>query len=508
MGKSKNNYNDLYIPHDGVGTGHLTIAGKDTLLKLLNSQPFENTDEEFRDHHGLLNNGSKASLLECVRMGSTNYRWDERAQHETSLFPHYVLIGESFIKSGEARIQAIHYHFENVNCLVNGYKMFGTIRPEREEFRKLLETDYKRREKIAQKHDWGIQRFEPEIGDHPILLYFSGLWEIVKCSAQIGSVTLTNRTSHAMGSSKGVGIDNEITVSLEFVVPATVAKAFASLSTLHSFFELCLGRRQRYLWIEAELVREEKVETDDQIASRLEVYWSYCNEQVSGETGPTQYGDVLLDPGAQKEEFAKVLSGWLDSASSMGDARSRCASTFHSGSYGVDRIVGAANMFDLLPDTHIPSKITPDKQTRDAVKESRKRFKALPDSFARQSMLSALGRVGTASLRDKICHRADILTMADSERFAELHLPCSQAVLSRNHFVHGSEAGFNYREEFTAFAFLTDTLEFVFAASDLIELGWDYNSWREKGSSLSHSFGSYVVNYEENLRMLKKLLHA
>lgn len=507
MGNSWNNYNDLYIPRDGVGTGHLTIVGKDTLLKLLNSQPLEDTNEEFRDHHGLLKDGSKVSLLECIRMGATNYRLDERAQYETRFFPHYVLIGESFINSGEAAIQAIHYHFENVHCLVNGYRTFGTLHPEREEFRKILEADHQRREKIAQEHDWGKPKFEPEIGDHPILLYFNGLREIVKCSAQIGSVTLTNRTLYEMGSSKGIGIDNEITVSLEFAAPKTVEEAFTSLSTLHSFFELCLGRHQRYLWIEAQLVKE-KVETDDPIARSLEVYWSHCNTRVSGETDPTHYGDVLLGPGVQKEEFAKVLSGWLDSAPSVGKARSRFASTFHSDTYGIDRIVGAANMFDLLTDTHAPSKKESDKRTRDAVEESRKRFKALPDSFARQSMLSALGRVGTASLRDKICHRADILTNADSKRFAELHLPCSQAVLCRNHYVHGSEAAFNYSEEFKAFVFLTDTLEFVFAVSDLIELGWDYNSWFEKRPWSSHSFGSYMVNYERNLQMLKQLLNA
>ena len=505
MGKSKNNYNDLYIPRDGVGVGHLTIAGKDTLLKLLNSKPLEDTDEEFRDYHGLLKDGSKVSLLECVETGSTDYRLGESAQCETRFFPHYVLIGESFINSGETGIQAIHYHFENVDCLVNGYRMFGTIHPGREEFRKILEADHQRCEKVAQEHDRGKLKFEPEIGDHPVLLYFSGLREIVKCGAQIGSVTMTNRTSHGFGSSKGVDISNEITASLEFVSPTTATKAFASLNTLHSFFELCLGRHQRYLWIEVELVRE-KAETDDRIAPCLEGYWSYCNERVSGETAPTR--DILLEPGTQKAEFEKVLSGWLDSAPNVGDARGRFASTFHSDSYSVDRIVGAANMFDLLPDTHVPSKKEPDVRTRDMVEKSREQFKALPDSSARQSMLSALGRVGTASLRDKIYHRAGILTKADPKRFAELQLPCNQAVLCRNHYVHGSEAAFNYREESKSFAFLTDTLEFVFAASDLIELGWDYISWCKNGSSLSHNFGSYIVNYEGNLRMLKQLLNA
>ena len=512
MGNSWNNYDDLYIPHDGVGTGHLTIAGKDTLLKLLNSQRLEDIDEEdtdeaSRDHHGLLKDGSKVSLLECIRKGSTHYRSDERARSETRLFPHYVLIGESFITSGEAAIQAIHYHFENVHCLVRGYRTFGTIRPGSEEFRKILEADHQRREKIAQEHDRGKPKFEPEIGDHPILLYFNGLWEIVKCSAQIGSVTLTNRTSYEMGSSKGIGIDNEITVRLEFAAPKTVEEAFTSLSTLHSFFELCLGRHQRYLWIETTVVRE-KVETDDPIARSLTVYWSHCNTRVSGATDPTHYSDVLIDPGVQKEEFAKVLPGWLDSAPRVGKARSRFASTFCSDYYGIDRIVGAANMFDLLPDSHVPSKKELDEQTREAVEDSRERFKALPDSFARESMLSALGRVGTASLRDKICHRADMLTNLHPENFADLSLPCSQAVICRNHYVHGSEAAFNYTEKFGAFAFLTDTLEFVFAASDLIELGWDSKSWFEKRPWSSHIFGSYVVNYKENLQILKQLLNA
>ena len=89
-----------------------------------------------------------------------------------------------------------------------------------------------------------------------------------------------------------------------------------------------------------------------------------------------------------------------------------------------------------------------------------------------------------------------------------MRFPCTQAVLCRNHFVHGSEEAFDYWEEAGAFAFLADTLEFVFAASDLIELGWDYTSWREKGSTLSHRFGAYVDAYNMNLRMLKELING
>ena len=507
MNNSKANYNDVYVPRDGVGVGRLAIAGKNTELALSTSNASESVSTDIRDHHGTLNDGSKVSLLKCFPTKVTDYGWGEGAQHETTFFVQYVLIGGSFIGSEDSVIQAIHYHFENVDCLANGIRTFGTIRPDRDEFRRILEADHKRHERIARDHQWERRKFEPEIGEAPMLQYFSGVWEIAKCETRIGSVTLTNRASRGLGSAKGVSIDNEVTVSLEFAAPATVGEAIASLRIVHGYFELCLGRRQRYLWIEAELVKGE-AERDVPIPPHLDVYWSYCNARVSGETEPTLFSDVLVDAGRQKAEFSTVLSGWLDSAESMGDARSRIADSFHSGSYGVDRIVASANAFDLLPDTQVPSRVEVDGPTREAVRECRERFRALPESFARQSVLSALGRVGTSSLRDKICHRAEVVAEADPRMFAELRLPCTQAVLCRNHFVHGSEGAFDYWEEYRAFVFLADTLEFVFAASDLIHLGWDYRSWREKGSTQTHRFSSYLIGYDMNLQMLKELINV
>ena len=208
--------------------------------------------------------------------------------------------------------------------------------------------DYKRRERIARDQQSETRNFGSEIGDSPILQYFNGVIEIVKSAARIGSVTLTNRASHGMSSSQGVRIDNEVMVSLEFAAPTTVGEALASLRTLHGFFELCLGRRQRHLWIEAELVKEE-AEFDDPIPSLLEVYWSYANEGISGKTEPTLFGDVLLDAGRQKAEFAKVLSGWLDSAENMREARSRITHSFHSSSYSAARILVSANAFRCAP---------------------------------------------------------------------------------------------------------------------------------------------------------------
>ena len=495
MKYSKANYNDVYVPRDGVGVGRLAIAGKNTELKLSTSSASESVGTAIRDHHGTLNDGSKASLLRCIPTKVTDYVWGERAQYETNFFPQYVLIGGSFISSEDSIIHAIRYHFENADCLAYGLRAFGTIFPDRDQFRRILETDHKRRDKMARDRQWERRKFEPEIGETPLLQYFSGVREITKCDARFGSVALTNRASHGLGSAKGVSINNQVMASLEFAAPTTVSEAMSSLGKVHGFFELCLGRRQRYLWIEAELVRKEE-ERDAPVPPRLDVYWSSCNARVTGETEPTLFGDVLIDAGQQKPEFAKVLSGWLDSAECMGNARGRITNSIHSGSYDVDRIVGSANAFDLLPDTHVPARVAVDDQTMEAVGECRERFRALPESFASQSVLSALGRVGTSSLRDKICHRAEIVTEAEPQMFAGLRLPCTQAVLCRNHFVHGSKRGFDYWKEPDAFV------------SDLIELGWDYRSWREKGSTQSHRFASYVINYDMNLRKLKELVNS
>ena len=503
----KSDYNDVYIPEDGVGAGRLIIGGRNTSLKLLNSSEPVYPSSEFQDHHGMLKDGSKASLLECVRTGSTTYGLQDRAQKETRYFPHYVIVGDTFVSSGEAIINAVHYHFENSACLVHTLTTFGSTHPEREEFANILKAKHYRRETTALKHGWDPQDLEMEIGDHPILQYYSGRHEIAQCDTEFGSVAISNRVAHGHGSSSGVSISNEITASLDFSAPTTIERAFTSLGTLHSFFELCLGRHQRYLWIELQLENTDK-ENGDSIPRNLQAYWSHCNDRISGKTPPTQYGDVLLDAGARQLEFQKVVAGWLNTAADVGNARNRFAQAFHSKTYGVDRIVSAANMFDLLPSTHVPSRVETDKQTAEAVENARRQFRALPNSFARQSVLSALGRVGMASLRDKICHRADVISHVDRDRFAELHLPCSQAVLCRNHFVHGSEPEFDYIDQFSTFAFLVDTLEFVFAVSDLIELGWDYDYWRKKGSSLGHDFGSYIVNYDMNLRRLKGLIDA
>ncbi|WP_413989809.1 HEPN domain-containing protein [Labrys okinawensis] len=496
-------YSGVFLPTDNQFAGYLRIGGADSLVKLTGKSFWAHPASEYTDIHGMLGDGRKASLVDCTLHGQTRHRLDENAQFESAFFPNYVAVGEEFIRSNEPVIVAVRYHFENVTSLLRGQKTFRSLNPDPDDVRRLLEADHKRSEKIAEEHGWPKHLFEPEIGEHPHLLYFSGVWEIIAADAKLGRISLTNRTSHGSGTAAGIGIDNEVTANIEFVQPTTLRDAVRALYTLHGLFELSLGHRQRYRWIELELTHLAKHgEHDRHQTARL--YWSLCNERVKDDS-KTSLTDILLAPCRRPEEFAKVAAGWMDSAAIMGDPRERFATAFF-GHYGINRIVGAANMFDLLPESHAPKKKVPDAPLKAAVQKCREIFTVLPDSSARQSVLSALGRIGTASLRDKVCHRADKLIAMVGDKFPDLHLPCKHAVWARNHYVHGSSASFDYQEHFTEFAFITDTLEFVFAASDLLDLGWDLKSWMAEGTSMSHAFGAYIINYPENMRRLKALV--
>jgi hypothetical protein len=135
-----------------------------------------------------------------------------------------------------------------------------------------------------------------------------------------------------------------------------------------------------------------------------------------------------------------------------------------------------------------------------------KHFFLCPRSPERDSVLGALGRVGKANLKHKVRHRADKILKEAAHRFPELITVTDEAVNCRNFYVHGSAASFDYDAHFDAATFFTDTLEFVFATSDLLESGWDIKAWSNSGTTMSHPFGRYRINYAPQLQALKALL--
>lgn len=443
------------------------------------------------------------SLLECVLQDQKTYFSSDGTIFECVYFPNFVVVGEDFISSGELVVQSVRYHFDNISKLVVGRKTFQLLNLGKDEAYWVLEKDHKRSEQISEDHGWPKSSFDPEITNHPHILYYSGQLEIISLQSKLGKVSLSNRPTINTGSSTGIGISNEVIAKIEFGNPKALNEVRCALQNLHGLFELSLGYRQSYHWIELQLVHDSNIAEQD-VHKVARLYWSLCNERVRRDSKVALY-DSLLSPDRRPEEFIKVTGSWLDSTDDMLDPRERFATSFFD-IYSINRIVGAANMFDLLPTSYLPDTKMIDDSVSVSVQECKEILQKLPRDFARDSILSALGRVGKATLRDKIYHRADKINSITGDKFPNLHLPCDQAVKCRNHYVHGSKRGFNYQENFTEFAFITDTLEFVFAISDLIELGWDLNAWLNHSGFSSHALGIYVANYKENLTRLEELV--
>lgn len=509
LSQSSNNYNGIFTPVTGPAAGHLIVDGRHSRLKLVETGHLETGGMEFRDLHGVLANGKYASALGCIRTGATTSYPTSRPLSETTYFPHFVAVGESHFAADDKIITAIHFSFENAHCLVAGHRTFQSLHPSPEQARRILEDDHKRTEEIAHKHSWGDNPFDPEISEHPHMLYFSGKWLISKIESDIATVMLQNRTTHDMGgSSKGIGISNQIGVTMRFREPTALLNATTAVKQLRSLFELALGRRQRLLNLQLATTNARKSVPDGTPLDWHDLHWSHCNDDISNETPATHPIDVLLDAERRATEFERVVGNWLDTMPVMSESRSRFATAFYRNSYGIDRIVGAANMFDLLPADRAPKAKEVDPATQNAIDRCRAIVKELPSGYAKQSLLSAFGRLGTASLRDKVVHRAKLLQAAGGHSFPELEIPCAQAVICRNHFVHGSAPAFDYASNFHAVAFLSDTLEYVFAMTDLIDLGWSLEGWLKQGASGSHPFGLYASDYRRHLDDLKSALRG
>lgn len=205
-----------------------------------------------------------------------------------------------------------------------------------------------------------------------------------------------------------------------------------------------------------------------------------------------------------------VLGSWLAADKERRAARVRADDSFtRQFFYPIDRLVGVANAFDLLPASVVPDRVELTAEVQGAKKQCKDLFLALPRSDERESLLRAIGRLGHPTLKQKIRHRANVITNAcGNEYFQSLDYVCDHAVDCRNHFVHGSPVKFDLDPPSPHFGFLTDTLEFTFVASELIEAGWDIRRFLKKGTSMTHPFATYAVHYNVNVQALRASVKA
>jgi Apea-like HEPN len=214
-----------------------------------------------------------------------------------------------------------------------------------------------------------------------------------------------------------------------------------------------------------------------------------------------------LDAVERHAEFSSVLTVWLQNRSGRRVSRARYLDGLKkTNNYGYDRLVAAANMFDLLPDDAVPAAVSVDPALAKTRDECVAQFKIHQRSIDRDSAISALGRLGKPSLPKKVEHRLAIVSAKMGMYFPDLGLITKYAIRCRNAFVHGNTSEFDLDSLEKVVPFLTETLEFVFATSDFIDSGWDASAWASRPYGAGHSFTRYRLSYRDILPLFKAAL--
>jgi len=303
-------------------------------------------------------------------------------------------------------------------------------------------------------------------------------------------------------SPEGFSLRNSIRIDVAFDKNRTVDEAKHVVLDLLQFLTVIAGRSQNL----GDLRLTLSTPLDDGPCF-LDVYWPLQPRRRADEQAERpNHWDLPLQAASEPEHFSQVLSAWLARQDHWRSARSRFAEASSLGRlYNVDRLVGAANMFDILPDDAYAPPVPLPLELAAARDAARTAFKALPSNPERDSVLGALGRIGSLSLKRKVRQRAALVSTRISDVLPELELVCDQAVDCRNFYVHGSVAKLDYEKHHKLSSFFSDTLEFIFAASDLQECGWDSRRVT-RNTSMSHPFGRFRVDYRDRLANLKSIL--
>lgn len=474
--------------------GELSLKGMETSLDLYADEPF--TLHDHSDIVGMLyEDWKKVSLINCFfRTGRCgNFSKENTTYVFANLFPHLILFGNQHISSDDQLIERISFFIDDNHTLFYDTTAFGIIHMNaRSHLERLFDE-----EKYEKKRGKKI-----EIGSHPRVFYYTGKFEIISIDTVFGKISANNYGSERLSANKGISLGNTIKIDVDFKIRKTIEESIDSARNIVKFLEIIAGRPQNISKITCS-----SKSADEQRDIFFDVYLcaTICHEIDNRDN--LLPSDLPIQAALKPDEFSRVLKCWTEHHEERRDARNRFSTAFaHQNNYTVDRLVGAANMFDILPASACPQPVVIPVDLEEARCNARKMFKSLPVSPERDSVLNALGRIGKPSLKRKVRHRAKWITDIVSEKFPEIELVIDQAIDLRNYYVHGTDTKIDYGNNNQALFFLTDTLEFIFAASDLVESGWDIAAWIEQRPFHTHPFGRYLASYRERLEVLKKLL--
>ncbi|UCI08696.1 HEPN domain-containing protein [Mesorhizobium sp. B1-1-8] len=486
------------LPSQEQVYGELALEGYDSKLVLHDVKQEYYPGSTSSTVHGVVDHTVKLSLFDCILLSSQRSA-DAKGKvsdHRLEIFPHHILFGDSHVAEGDAIFTSIMFKFTDSINLFYDFDTFGIVLHRADSFIEPI---------LAAKSEIGDRKIP--VGEHPAIAYFTGKHTIVRVPTDLGVISAQNLPTTSIGGPHGSGFVNSIWVEVEFSSARTFNDALEATFALEPFFSMVAGRPQRFE--EMRLLARTPVEPEAHSLKVFEVF-SSMKQHLRFPLGRAPHpADVPIDPVRRPEEFSRVLVDWVNRVPAWRDARERYSNSLRKQDLlDIDRLVGSANMFDILPSSAVPEDVELSDELKVARDQSRELFRKLPDSPERSSILLELKRLGKSNLKNKVRYRAAPIVAAVGDKFPDLLWVLDEAVNCRNHYVHGALVSkVDYSAHFHDLGgFFTKSLEFVFAASDMVEAGWDIKAWASRSSTLSHPFFDYRHSYKEHLDVAKTLL--
>jgi ApeA N-terminal domain 1 len=480
------------------GTDHagaLFMDGANSKLEIYSDEFLHLKDEEMTCVRGVSKEGVSISAVYCVPLilsGSASY-YDKNKSYMT-LRPNYVILGPRYLEPEENVIAAISFTFSEANQLFYDWSTFGRIfRKHRLSFGQLREI--LRGVRRAPKHR--------RRGGHLDLYYRWDRGPILEVGCDVGKITVWNATGGKFPSPDGLDVRNRVRITCAFSTPVNLEAALLVQRQMMSLFELAAQARQN-----VDDITLEHTGAPDETPLILRMI--HEEREKVDMLMPT---DALLNGGLHEEEFTTVLTRWMDTSSDRRAARQRFMDGFRRGySYKTDRLIGAANAFDLLPSTDfskhgaLPAEVESlIAELEDRVKAAAKDNPAINDH--KERLLNNLGLVRGLNLRNKVLQRWATVPSCIASKLPEMENAIAHSVHARNFFVHGSEVKMSAQAVYDLAPFFTDTLEFVFGISELCHCGWDADRWAKDGYSLSR-YKWYMSQFPTYMERLKAALEG
>ena len=473
------------VPPGQRANGSLRLAGRESELQLWSDSPlYIPTNATIT---GVLDNLAKVSLVRCNIRSEGHVGRGHQIRYKYLLSPQCVLFGSRYIFDNDAIVREISFVLEHAVAVFHDSDAYGSI------FNNSVATASVAKIKNPES--------AINVGDSSWISYYTGKRTLFTSDTVNGRVSANHTPVFTAGNDHDHGLEKATELSIKFDEPLPVIESLHRMGRVLQFFDLIVGSRQNVSSINIHTGFDDPSHSFDLYAIG---YAGRHSSKEESENGRMLRTTVLIHPVDNATEFANVLRAWLDRDFLWHTARIRLAHDWGNRFYTYNRIIAAANVFDLLPTTVYGNKPSLASDLSAAVNASKKLFRSLPQSEERDDILGYLGRIGGWRLKRKIASRAKNISDSIGQLLPDFGTVIDEAVNLRNHYVHGTPSRIRSDKRFHFLPFLTNSLEFIFFASDFIDSGWKIADWCNKGMPIGHPFHAYLVHYQEDLKALKE----